>query len=128
MTTHGDDPDSSVLYERDAASVDRIGDLVLLVLATVDADQLPHDELVICVVSLVEDHGEAFDVTTDSAAIETLDALGMLASLDYVDGHPYSLEAETARLTDRGEQAAHALIAGLGPEGQAALTGVAADA
>lgn len=121
-TDEEDDP--TPLYERERAPVDRVEDLVLLVLAAADADDLAHETLVPRVVALVEDHGDAFEVETETAGVEAFDALGLLASLGYVEGYPTAPEVETAALTDRGERGAKALVAGLDAEAQAALTEV----
>lgn len=112
------------LYERDRAPVDRVDDLVLLVLAAADADELEHATLVPRVVALVEDHGDAFDVEAETAGVEAFDALGLLAAVGYVESDPTAPEVETAALTDRGERGAKALVAGLDAEAQAALTEV----
>lgn len=108
------------LHERASALVARVADLVLLVLTTTEV-ALGYEELCSRVVALVKDHGERFGVTTDSAARDTFDAIELFASLGYVEATPHTPERETIPLTDRGDRAATALVAGLDADQQAAL-------
>jgi len=108
------------LCDREKASVAHVGDLVLLVLTTADDNALDFEELVPRVVSLVEDD-RAFEVETETAGEDAFDALELFASTDYV---AVATGAPRAELTERGEDAAAALVAGLSLHGQAALTEV----
>jgi hypothetical protein len=118
-----DTPSVEPLFERESARAHHVGDLVLLVLTTAD-DALDFETLVPRVVSLVEDERAFGAVETTTAAEDVFDALELFTEIGYA---ATATDAPTAELTDRGEKAAKALVAGLDPEGQAALTEVTAN-